>query len=155
MGCKLLQEIEEDIEANLCHVSHGVLEGPHHGVHEDLELRGRNLKVCWKGRIRERKQYIIVLVLLYSFGKGLLPSGTSDKCIKENLHILYTNDISLVPYYRDTEDTIQGPPNHVSFSCVRNGSPGDYSLTKCDDSAKWGPRYHMFLLNNKPTPRPP
>lgn len=50
--CKLLQQEEQDVESNLSHVPHGVLEGPHNGVHQQLELCRGNLQQCC-GRERE------------------------------------------------------------------------------------------------------
>ena len=47
IGSKLLEEVEENVESYLSHIPHGVLEGPHHRVHQYLELGGRNLEVCW------------------------------------------------------------------------------------------------------------
>lgn len=43
MRLELLQEVEENVETDLRHVAHGMLESPHHGVHEYLELRRRDL----------------------------------------------------------------------------------------------------------------
>ena len=40
---KLLQQEEQDIQADLCHIAHRVLECPHNGVHEQLELGWRDL----------------------------------------------------------------------------------------------------------------
>ncbi len=50
---KLLQQGQEDVEANVCHVSHGVLEGPDNGVHEELELRRRDQEVGWREEVME------------------------------------------------------------------------------------------------------
>ena len=44
VGLELLQQMKENVQANLRHIAHGVFEGPHHRVHEDLELRSRDLK---------------------------------------------------------------------------------------------------------------
>ena len=40
---KLLEQLEQDIQPYLGHIAHGVLEGPHYGVHQELELRWRDL----------------------------------------------------------------------------------------------------------------
>ena len=45
---KLLEQVEEDVEAYLCHVSHGVFESPHYRVQEDLELRSWDLEEGWR-----------------------------------------------------------------------------------------------------------
>ena len=37
-----LKELVEDVETGVCHVPHGVLEGPDDGVEDELELLRRN-----------------------------------------------------------------------------------------------------------------
>ena len=48
IGCKLLQQAEQDVEPNLSNIPHGVLECPHYRVHQHLELRSRDLEVRWR-----------------------------------------------------------------------------------------------------------
>ena len=48
VGSKLLQEAEQNVEPNLSHVPHCVLEGPYNRVHQNFELRSRDLEISWK-----------------------------------------------------------------------------------------------------------
>jgi len=48
VGLELLKQVQENIEANVRHVPHGVLERPHDRIHEDLELGGGDLEVRWQ-----------------------------------------------------------------------------------------------------------
>lgn len=47
---EFLEQVEQNVEANLRHIAHGVLEGPYHRVHQHFELGGRNLEESWRGR---------------------------------------------------------------------------------------------------------
>ena len=45
---QVMQQCENCQQARLCHIAHGVLEGPHDGVHDQLELVWRDLEQRWE-----------------------------------------------------------------------------------------------------------
>ena len=53
---ELLEEEEENVESDLRHVPHGVLERPHDGVHQQLELRRRDLHQRYNTHTRREKR---------------------------------------------------------------------------------------------------